>query len=76
MAPEKTFDTHGMRQHEAEAIFFRELDRVRLAGSAEVITFITGVGKNRERLAALAKDAGLIHHVPWANHGMIVIEFE
>ncbi len=76
MAREKTFDTHGMRQHEAEAIFFRELDRVRLAGLSETITFITGVGKNRERLAMLAKDAGLVNYVPWANHGMIVIEFE
>ena len=76
MAREKTFDTHGLRVAETEAIFYRELDRVRLAGKAETITFITGVGKNRDRLQELAREAGLVHYVPWANNGMIVIEFE
>jgi hypothetical protein len=72
----KSFDTHGRSVAETEAIFHRELDRVRLARKAETITFITGVGKNRDRLAELARQAGLVHYVPWANNGMIVIEFE
>jgi hypothetical protein len=72
----KSFDTHGRSVAETEAIFHRELNRVRLAGKAETITFITGVGENRERLAELARQAGLVHYVPWANNGRIVIEFE
>lgn len=76
MPREKTFDTHGLRVAETEAIFHRELDRVRLARRAETITFITGVGKNRDRLTELANEAGLVNYVPWSNNGMIVIEFE
>ena len=76
MSPVKSFDLHGMRVAEAEALFYKLLNEIRLKGDSEEVTFITGVGVIQDRLKVLAKENDLSHYIQMANRGVIVIEFE
>jgi hypothetical protein len=72
----RQIDMHGKRLKDAEELFYRLLDEVRLKKAEEEIFFITGIGPIQDMLKKLSKEQGLNHYVPLANRGCIVVEFE
>jgi hypothetical protein len=72
----KSYDLHGKRLKEAEDLFYEILNEVRMKREPLEVNFITGTGVIQNRYKEMAAEQDLNAHIPMANRGCIVVEFE